>query len=91
MAAAQAAAEADHDTWQRDVKAVIGQIRPYIQQHTQDTEGKKRAVVLDTDNTTLETDFHPWYRPAGHHREPHRVEPQDRRLPRLRSLRARSP
>ncbi|MPY51232.1 HAD family acid phosphatase [Streptomyces acidicola] len=60
VAAAQAA-EVDYDTWQRDVKAVIDQARPYIQQRTQDTAGQKLAVVLDIDNTTLETDFHPWY------------------------------
>ncbi|GGZ94782.1 HAD family acid phosphatase [Streptomyces bluensis] len=61
VAAAQAAAEVDYDTWQRDVKAVIDQARPYIQQRTQDTAGQKLAVVFDIDNTTLETDFHPWY------------------------------
>ncbi|MER6013304.1 HAD family acid phosphatase [Streptomyces bluensis] len=61
VAAARAAAEIDYDTWQRDVKAVIDQAKPYIQQRTQDAAGQKLAVVFDIDNTTLETDFHPWY------------------------------
>jgi predicted secreted acid phosphatase len=61
VAAAQAAADVDYATWQRDVKAVIDQARPYIQQRTQGTAGQKLAIVFDIDNTTLETDFHPWY------------------------------
>ncbi|MPY58673.1 HAD family acid phosphatase [Streptomyces spongiae] len=61
VTAAQAAADVDYATWQRDVKAVIDQAKPYIQQRTQGTAGRKLAVVFDIDNTTLETDFHPWY------------------------------
>lgn len=61
VAATQAAAEVDYDTWQRDVNAVIDQAKPYIQQRTQGTAGQRLAVVFDIDNTTLETDFHPWY------------------------------
>jgi predicted secreted acid phosphatase len=61
VSATAAADDIDYDTWQSDVKAVIDQARPYIQQRTADTAGKKLAIVFDIDNTTLETDFHPWY------------------------------
>ncbi|WP_370421395.1 HAD family acid phosphatase [Streptomyces sp. QH1-20] len=48
----------DYDTWQRDVKAVIDQARPYVTERTRDPRGRKQAVVLDIDNSSLETDFH---------------------------------
>ncbi|WP_329535662.1 hydrolase [Streptomyces sp. NBC_01450] len=48
-------------TWQSDVKAVIDQARPYVEQRTANVAGQKLALVFDIDNTTLETDFHPWY------------------------------
>ncbi|MEJ8638440.1 HAD family acid phosphatase [Streptomyces sp. NPDC006475] len=51
-------ADVDYATWQRDVKAVIDVARPYIEQRTANTGGKKQAIVLDIDNTSLETDFH---------------------------------
>ncbi|GAA2260454.1 hypothetical protein GCM10010145_31800 [Streptomyces ruber] len=60
-AAAVRAADVDHATWQRDVQAVIDEARPYIEQRTEGAAGQKLALVLDIDNTALETDFHPWY------------------------------
>ncbi|GAA3833606.1 HAD family acid phosphatase [Streptomyces phyllanthi] len=61
LAAAEATADVDYATWQRDVKAVIDQAKPYVQQRTEGTAGQKLAIVFDIDNTTLETDFTPWY------------------------------
>ncbi|TVL94074.1 HAD family acid phosphatase [Streptomyces sp. SAJ15] len=48
----------DYDTWQRDVKAVIDPAFPYVEQRTENAAGQKQAIVLDIDNTSLETDFH---------------------------------
>ncbi|WP_411089915.1 HAD family acid phosphatase [Streptomyces sp. 061-3] len=49
----------DYATWQRDVAAVIDVARPYIQQRIAQTPaGQKPAIVLDIDNSSLETDFH---------------------------------
>ncbi|MET7859223.1 HAD family acid phosphatase [Streptomyces sp. NPDC005318] len=49
----------DYGTWQRDVAAVIDVARPYIQQRIAQTPaGRKPAIVLDIDNSSLETDFH---------------------------------
>ncbi|MGW1524847.1 HAD family acid phosphatase [Streptomyces sp. NPDC001588] len=61
VSAATQASEVDYGTWQADVKAVIDQATPYVQQRTANTAGQKTAIVFDIDNTTLETDFHPWY------------------------------
>ncbi|GAA3787331.1 HAD family acid phosphatase [Streptomyces chiangmaiensis] len=60
LAAAQAS-DVDYVTWQADVKAVIDQALWYVQQRTANTAGQKPAIVFDIDNTTLETDFRPWY------------------------------
>ncbi|MGW3668853.1 HAD family acid phosphatase [Streptomyces sp. NPDC005141] len=60
VASTSATADVDYATWQKDVQAVIDQAVPYVEQRT-DAGGKKLAVVFDIDNTTLETDFHPWY------------------------------
>jgi predicted secreted acid phosphatase len=60
VAAAQAA-DIDYATWQADVKAVIDQAVPYVEQRTANTVGQRLAIVFDIDNTTLETYFHPWY------------------------------
>ncbi|MCX4451847.1 hydrolase [Streptomyces sp. NBC_01728] len=54
-------AAVDYATWQNDVKAVIDQARPYVEQRTANAAGQKLALIFDIDNTTLETDFHPWY------------------------------
>ncbi|MEW2167697.1 HAD family acid phosphatase [Streptomyces sp. NPDC007084] len=56
-----AAAGVDYAIWQRDVQAVIDQATPYVEQRTANADGRKLALVFDIDNTTLETDFHPWY------------------------------
>ncbi|MFK4599441.1 HAD family acid phosphatase [Streptomyces pristinaespiralis] len=51
----------DYDTWRRDVAAVVAQARPYIEERTADPAGEKQAIVLDIDNTSLETHFHPFW------------------------------
>ncbi|MFF3611745.1 HAD family acid phosphatase [Streptomyces sp. NPDC002580] len=61
VASATATADVDYATWQNDVQAVIDQAVPYVGQRTSAAGGSKLAVVFDIDNTTLETDFHPWY------------------------------
>ncbi|MFB7243524.1 hydrolase [Streptomyces populi] len=61
VASASATAGVDYATWQSDVQAVIDQAVPYVGQRTANAGGQKLAVVFDIDNTTLETDFHPWY------------------------------
>ncbi|MFV0126525.1 HAD family acid phosphatase [Streptomyces sp. HMX112] len=59
QAGSAALAGVDYRTWQRDVAAVIGTARPYIEQRTSAApSGRKLAIVLDIDNTSLETDFH---------------------------------
>ncbi|MFI6490180.1 HAD family acid phosphatase [Streptomyces sp. NPDC050564] len=60
-ASTTAAQDVDYATWQRDVRAVIDQALPYVEQRTAHADGQKLALVFDIDNTTLETDFHPWY------------------------------
>ncbi|MEG3628395.1 HAD family acid phosphatase [Streptomyces poriticola] len=56
--AAATAADVDYDTWQRDCRAVMNRALPYLEQRIADAEpGEKQAIVLDIDNTSLETDF----------------------------------
>ncbi|MFG3130800.1 HAD family acid phosphatase [Streptomyces tendae] len=52
-----AAAEVDYDTWQSDVRKVMDEARPYVEQRLDDSAGEKPAIVLDIDNTSLETHF----------------------------------
>ncbi|MBT2384599.1 HAD family acid phosphatase [Streptomyces sp. ISL-11] len=55
----------DHAIWVRDVKSVIDGARPYITERTGNARGEKQAIVLDIDNSSLETDFHwAWPTPA---------------------------
>ncbi|MEV7616767.1 HAD family acid phosphatase [Streptomyces sp. NPDC089799] len=49
----------DYGTWQRDVATVIDGARPYVEQRLAAAPaGEKPAIVLDIDNSSLETDFH---------------------------------
>ncbi|MEU8775390.1 HAD family acid phosphatase [Streptomyces sp. NPDC048606] len=51
----------DYATWQRDVASVVDAARPAIEQRIANARpGEKQAIVLDIDNTSLETDFH-WF------------------------------
>ncbi|WP_411106071.1 HAD family acid phosphatase [Streptomyces sp. cmx-4-9] len=51
----------DYATWQRDVAAALAAARPAIEQRiAASPAGEKPALVLDIDNTALETDFH-WF------------------------------
>ncbi|GGL88780.1 hypothetical protein GCM10010129_35720 [Streptomyces fumigatiscleroticus] len=57
-AVSAAAANVDYDTWQQDCQAVMDQALPYLKQRIASTSpGEKQAIVLDVDNTALETDF----------------------------------
>ncbi|NKQ26784.1 HAD family acid phosphatase [Streptomyces galbus] len=58
VAATAAAADVDYAPWQQDCRAVMDQALPYLKQRiAAATPGEKQAVVLDVDNTALETDF----------------------------------
>jgi predicted secreted acid phosphatase len=57
-AAAAAAEDVDYTTWQKDCQVVMDQALPYLKQRiAATTPGEKQAIVLDIDNTALETDF----------------------------------
>jgi predicted secreted acid phosphatase len=56
--ATAAAADVDYATWQQDCQALMDQALPYLKQRIASTKpGEKQAIVLDIDNTALETDF----------------------------------
>ncbi|GAB3166888.1 HAD family acid phosphatase [Streptomyces incanus] len=56
--ATTAAADVDYDTWQRDCQAVMDQALPQLTQRIATPRpGEKQAIVLDIDNTALESDF----------------------------------
>ncbi|MFJ7261089.1 HAD family acid phosphatase [Streptomyces globosus] len=51
----------DYGTWKRDVAAVVSEARPYVEQRlARSPSGERPAIVLDIDNSSLETDFH-WF------------------------------
>jgi predicted secreted acid phosphatase len=53
-----ATADVDYATWQKDCQAVMDQALPYLKQRIAAAKpGEKQAIVLDIDNTALETDF----------------------------------
>lgn len=56
-APAPSAAAVDYATWQRDCGRVMDEALPYIQSRVAASGTEKQAIVLDVDNTTLETDF----------------------------------
>lgn len=59
--------DVDYETWKRDVSAVTDEARPYLEERISKGEGsdEKMAIVLDIDNTSLETHFHPiWELPT---------------------------
>ena len=51
----------DYTTWRHDVAAVVDQARPYIEKRSEQAGREKQAIVLDIDNSSLETDFHPFW------------------------------
>ncbi|MFI1941857.1 HAD family acid phosphatase [Streptomyces purpureus] len=51
----------DYGTWRRDVATVVAEARPYIEARSEDAGREKQAIVLDIDNSSLETDFHPFW------------------------------
>ncbi|MEU1008081.1 HAD family acid phosphatase [Streptomyces sp. NPDC005890] len=51
-------AKVDYATWQKDCQTVMDQALPYLKDRIAAARpGEKQALVLDIDNTTLETDF----------------------------------
>jgi predicted secreted acid phosphatase len=53
-----AAEKADYATWQADIAAVLDQADTYVDGRTDSLPaGEKPAIVLDIDNTSLETDY----------------------------------
>ncbi len=56
-----AIADVDYATWRRDVAAVVAEARPYIERRSENAGREKQAIVLDIDNSSLETDFHPFW------------------------------
>ncbi|MFJ5775143.1 HAD family acid phosphatase [Streptomyces sp. NPDC093094] len=57
-AATTAAQDVDYATWQRDCRAVMDQALPHLEQRIANARpGERQAIVLDIDNTALETDF----------------------------------
>ena len=63
-AEAAPAAAPSEATWLADVTTVTDQATSYLQQRLSDPNGKA-AIVLDIDNTSLETYYHPdWTTPA---------------------------
>ncbi|MFI0984293.1 HAD family acid phosphatase [Streptomyces exfoliatus] len=56
-----ALADVDYATWRRDVAAVVAEARPYIERRSENAGREKQAIVLDIDNSSLETDFHPFW------------------------------
>ncbi len=60
-AASALAADVDYATWRKDVSAVVAEARPWIEARTESGGSEKRAIVLDIDNTALETHFHPFW------------------------------
>ncbi|WP_371656099.1 MULTISPECIES: HAD family acid phosphatase [unclassified Streptomyces] len=51
--------DVDYATWLRDVQGVVDTARPYLKDRiAASPAGEKPAIVLDIDNTSLETDFH---------------------------------
>ncbi|MFD8210486.1 hypothetical protein ACFV2S_29300, partial [Streptomyces sp. NPDC059695] len=61
ITSAAALAHVDYATWRRDVAAVVAEARPYIEARAENAGGEKQAIVLDIDNSSLETDFHPFW------------------------------
>ncbi|OQD52899.1 hydrolase [Streptomyces phaeoluteigriseus] len=58
VATVVAAEDVDYTTWQADCLTVMNQALPYLKQRIATAKpGEKQALVLDIDNTTLETDF----------------------------------
>ncbi|MEV8590008.1 HAD family acid phosphatase [Streptomyces sp. NPDC051180] len=53
--------DVDYGTWRRDVAAVVAEARPYIEARSADAGRERQAIVLDIDNSSLETDFHPFW------------------------------
>lgn len=55
------AASVDYNVWRQEVAAVVAEARPWIESRTGSAGGEKQAIVLDIDNTALETHFHPFW------------------------------
>ncbi|MGW3139354.1 HAD family acid phosphatase [Streptomyces sp. NPDC001139] len=65
--AATSTGSVSYATWQKDCQSVMDQALPYLKERIAAAgTGEKQAVVLDIDNTALETDFgFSWPQPAN--------------------------
>ncbi|WP_369359694.1 HAD family acid phosphatase [Streptomyces sp. cg2] len=54
-----AASSVDYDAWLKDVREAVDKATPYVKQRAAKAKEEKQAIVLDIDNTSLETHFHP--------------------------------
>lgn len=61
---AQAASAPSYQTWQSDVTAAVSPAIPWLRERREDG-GRRLSIVLDIDNTALETYYHP-----GHANKP---------------------
>ncbi|MEW1616531.1 MULTISPECIES: HAD family acid phosphatase [unclassified Streptomyces] len=61
-ATAVATTGVDYGRWRQDVAAVAAEARPWLETRTGNAGGEKQAIVLDIDNTALETHFHPFWK-----------------------------
>ncbi|ROQ34129.1 putative acid phosphatase of HAD superfamily subfamily IIIB [Streptomyces sp. PanSC19] len=61
VTSAAALEDVDYTTWRRDVAAVVAEARPYVEARSGNAGREKQAIVLDIDNSSLETDFHPFW------------------------------
>ncbi|MFI1657602.1 HAD family acid phosphatase [Streptomyces sp. NPDC020472] len=61
VTSAAALADVDYATWRHDVAAVVAEARPYVEARSENAGREKQAIVLDIDNSSLETDFHPFW------------------------------
>ncbi|MEI7030820.1 HAD family acid phosphatase [Streptomyces pratensis] len=61
-ASAALAQSVDYGVWRQEVAAVVAEARPWVEARSESTGGEKQAIVLDIDNTSLETYFHPFWK-----------------------------
>ncbi|MEU7650193.1 HAD family acid phosphatase [Streptomyces huasconensis] len=54
-----AAASVDYNVWAQDTKAAVDKGTAYVKERAAKAKVEKQAIVLDIDNTSLETHFHP--------------------------------
>ncbi|MFJ9457522.1 HAD family acid phosphatase [Kitasatospora sp. NPDC101447] len=64
VAAEASSSSVTEEQWLADVAAAIAPARAYVEQRVSQPSGGKPAIVLDIDNTSLATHFHPLAMPG---------------------------